>query len=142
MSVISLKWMRTPQVIQALQGNRKILTLDKTMTKTKNDRRHLTQTEFDKLLAAVKGTRNVERDRCLLLLMFRHALRVSKAVALRCHKSILKAACCMYRALKKDCLQHIRYAVTKLELLRLGWLNVRRCSLLLRISLSVSVGRS
>ncbi len=39
------------------------------MSDSKNDRKHLTQHEVDKLLAAVKGSRNPERDRCLLFMM-------------------------------------------------------------------------
>lgn len=53
-------------------------TLDKTM----NARKHLTALEVEKLLAATKGTRHVARGRCLLLLMFRHGLRVSEACGL------------------------------------------------------------
>jgi len=48
-----------------------------------SDRRHLVAAEVEKLLAAVKGTRHAVRDRCLLLLMFRHGLRVSEACGLR-----------------------------------------------------------
>ena len=48
-----------------------------------DDRKHLTAAEVEKLLAATKGTRNEARDRCLLLLMFRHGLRVSEACGLR-----------------------------------------------------------
>ena len=48
-----------------------------------DDRKHLTAGEVEKLLAATKGTRNEARDRCLLLLMFRHGLRVSEACGLR-----------------------------------------------------------
>ncbi len=47
-----------------------------------DDRKHLTTLEVDKLLAATKGSRNEARDRCLILLMFRHGLRVSEAVGL------------------------------------------------------------
>ena len=47
-----------------------------------DDRKHLTSLEVDKLLAATKGRRNEARDRCLLLLMFRHGLRVSEACGL------------------------------------------------------------
>jgi site-specific recombinase XerD len=47
------------------------------------DRHHLTVLEVDKLLAATKGARHEARDRCLLLLMFRHGLRVSEACGLR-----------------------------------------------------------
>ena len=54
-------------------------TLDKTMS----ERKHLVSAEVDKLIAASKGSRNEARDRCLLLLMFRHGLRVSEACGLR-----------------------------------------------------------
>ena len=46
------------------------------------ERKHLVAAEVEKLLAATKGTRNATRDRCLLLLMFRHGLRVSEACGL------------------------------------------------------------
>jgi type 1 fimbriae regulatory protein FimB len=47
------------------------------------DRKHLTGNEVEKLLAATKGSRHEARDRCLLLLMFRHGLRVSEACSLK-----------------------------------------------------------
>ena len=47
-----------------------------------SDRKYLVSAEVDKLLAATKGRRNETRDRCLLLLMFRHGLRVSEACGL------------------------------------------------------------
>lgn len=37
----------------------------------------------EKLIASTKGSRNETRDRCFLLLMFRHGLRVSEACGLR-----------------------------------------------------------
>jgi type 1 fimbriae regulatory protein FimB len=46
-------------------------------------RSFLTSIEVGKLLAATKGSRNAARDRCLLLLMFRHGLRVSEACGLQ-----------------------------------------------------------
>jgi type 1 fimbriae regulatory protein FimB len=46
-------------------------------------RSHLTGLEVGKLIAATRGTRHEARDRCLLLLMFRHGLRVSEACRLR-----------------------------------------------------------
>ena len=48
-----------------------------------NERKHLTQIEVERLIAATKNSRNEARDRALLLLMFRHGLRVSEACAMR-----------------------------------------------------------
>ncbi len=46
------------------------------------DRKHFSGREFERLLDAIKGSRNETRDRCLVLLMFRHGLRVSEACGL------------------------------------------------------------
>jgi len=46
------------------------------------DRKHLSGREFEHLLEAIKGSRNEIRARCLVLLMFRHGLRVSEACGL------------------------------------------------------------
>jgi type 1 fimbriae regulatory protein FimB len=48
-----------------------------------SDRKHLTGLEVERLIAATRGSRNEARDRCLLLLMFRHGLRVSEACRLK-----------------------------------------------------------
>jgi type 1 fimbriae regulatory protein FimB len=52
-------------------------------TRSKAGRSHLTGLEVGKLMAATRGSRNEARDRCLLLLMFRHGLRVSEACRLK-----------------------------------------------------------
>jgi type 1 fimbriae regulatory protein FimB len=46
-------------------------------------RKHLTSREVEKLIEATKGDRNEARDRCLMLLMFRHGLRVSETCRLK-----------------------------------------------------------
>jgi type 1 fimbriae regulatory protein FimB len=56
--------------------------MPRTLDKTVNDRKHLSGREFERLLEAVRGSRNEVRDRCLVLLMFRHGLRVSEACGL------------------------------------------------------------
>lgn len=50
---------------------------------TGSDRLHLTSREVEKLIEATKGSLYEIRDRCLLLLMFRHGLRVSEACRLK-----------------------------------------------------------
>lgn len=47
-----------------------------------DERKHLTSAEVQKLMDATKGSRHADRDKCLLLLMFRHGLRVSEACGL------------------------------------------------------------
>jgi type 1 fimbriae regulatory protein FimB len=48
-----------------------------------NDRKHLTSREVERLIEATKGGRNEVRDRCLLLLIFWHGLRVSEACRMK-----------------------------------------------------------
>jgi type 1 fimbriae regulatory protein FimB len=48
-----------------------------------SERKHLTPREVERLIEATKGRRNEIRDRCLLLLMFRHGLRVSEACGMK-----------------------------------------------------------
>src|ERR1039457_5364890 len=48
-----------------------------------SDRKHLPGREVERLIEATKGSRNEARDRCLLLLMFRHGLRVSEACRMK-----------------------------------------------------------
>jgi type 1 fimbriae regulatory protein FimB len=48
-----------------------------------SERKHLTGREVEELLRAAKGSRNEARDCCLLLLIYRHGLRVSEACRLK-----------------------------------------------------------
>ena len=48
-----------------------------------SDRKHLNGREVERLIEATKGSRNEVRDRCLVLLMFRHGPRVSEACRMK-----------------------------------------------------------
>lgn len=41
------------------------------------ERKHVVTIELDRFIAAAKDSRNKARDRCLMLLVFRHGLRIS-----------------------------------------------------------------
>ena len=55
-------------------------------------REYLTEGEIEKLLAAAGKSRNPNRDRLIVLLTFRHALRVSELVSLQIDQIDLKTA--------------------------------------------------
>jgi type 1 fimbriae regulatory protein FimE len=55
-------------------------------------REYLTEGEIDRLLEAGNNSRNALRDRTLILMAFRHALRVSELVGLRWEQIDLDAA--------------------------------------------------
>jgi len=65
------------------------------------ERKHLTLLEVDRLLAATKDNpRTGLRDRCLILLMFRHGLRVTEACAMRMDQVDLESRILQVRRLK------------------------------------------
>jgi type 1 fimbriae regulatory protein FimB len=66
------------------------------------ERKHLTPLEVEKLLRAVKQhSRNPERDCCLILLMFRHGLRVSEACSLKLQQVDIESRILHVQRLKK-----------------------------------------
>ena len=65
------------------------------------DRKHLTGLEIGKLMDATAGSRNAARDRCLLLLMFRHGLRVSEACRLKLSQVDVESRVLHVQRLKK-----------------------------------------
>jgi type 1 fimbriae regulatory protein FimB len=65
-------------------------------------RKHLTPLEVDTLLKTIKQhSRNHERDSCLVLLMFRHGLRVSEACNLKLHQVDTESRIIHVQRLKK-----------------------------------------
>ena len=63
-------------------------------------REHLTETEIEKLLAALKGNRHGPRDWLIGLMIYRHGLRVSEACDLRWDDIDLAARTVVIRRLK------------------------------------------
>ncbi|MHB1268400.1 MAG: tyrosine-type recombinase/integrase [Acidithiobacillus ferriphilus] len=65
------------------------------------ERKHLTLLEVDRLLVATKeNLRTGLRDRCLILLMFRHGLRVTEACAMRMDQVDLESKILQVQRLK------------------------------------------
>jgi site-specific recombinase XerD len=63
-------------------------------------REHLTETEIEKLLAALKGNRHGHRDWLIGLVIYRHGLRVSEACDLRWDDIDLRKRTIIVRRLK------------------------------------------
>ena len=85
-------WQRAPPNWRGVEGLSDGATLDKMMARRKAenteirpgaDRKHLTGREVERLIQATRGAHNEARDRCVILLMFRHGLRVSEACRLK-----------------------------------------------------------
>jgi len=66
-----------------------------------SDRRYLTSREVERLLEATRGSRTEARDRCLILLSFRHGLRVSEACGLKLNQVDLDSRVLHVTRLKK-----------------------------------------
>ena len=70
------------------------------LDKTLDERKYLTVREVERVIAATKGRRHETRDRCLLLLLFWHGLRVSEACGLRLSQVDLESQVLHVRRLK------------------------------------------
>jgi integrase len=73
-------------------------------------REYLTEGEIDSLLATAGNSRNPVRDRLLILMAFRHALRVSELVDIRWQQIDLDTATVHIRRAKKRHAWHSRLA--------------------------------
>lgn len=90
-----------------------------------NNRKHLVPAEVKKLIAATKGSRNEARDRCLLLLMFRHGLRVSEACGLRLAQVDIESRVLHVARLKKGLSTTHPLRTDEVRVIK-GWLAERR----------------
>lgn len=88
------------------------------------DRKHLTQAEVDRLLGATRGQRHEARDRCLILLTFRHGLRVSEACRLRLAQVDVDARVIHVRRLKRGLSTSHPLRTDELRALK-AWLKAR-----------------
>ncbi len=78
-----------------------VATPKKRQRAPEGERKHLTLLEVDRLLAATKDNpRTGLRDRCLILLMFRHGLRVTEACAMRMDQVDLESKILQVQRLK------------------------------------------
>jgi type 1 fimbriae regulatory protein FimB len=89
------------------------------------ERKHLVAAEVGKLITAVKGSRNEARDRCLLLLMFRHGLRVSEACGLRLSQVDIESRVLHVLRLKKGLSTTHPLRTDEVRVIK-GWLAERR----------------
>ena len=89
------------------------------------ERKHLTLLEVDRLLAATKDNpRTGLRDRCLILLMFRHGLRVTEACAMRVDQVDLESKILQVRRLKGGLSTTQPLRTEEIRLLK-GWMAER-----------------
>ena len=100
-------------------------TPKKRRTASEGERKHLTLLEVDRLLAATKeNPRTGLRDRCLILLMFRHGLRVTEACAMRMDQVDLESKILQVRRLKGGLSTTQPLRTEEIRLLK-GWMAER-----------------
>jgi len=102
-----------------------VATPKKRRSASENERKHLTALEVDRLLAATKDNpRTGLRDRCLILLMFRHGLRVTEACAMRMDQVDLESRILHVQRLKGGLSTTQPLRTEEIRLLK-GWLAER-----------------
>ena len=116
-----------PDVLSAGQGllSAAEATPKKRRTASEGERKHLTLLEVDRLLAATKDNpRTGLRDRCLILLMFRHGLRVTEACAMRMDQVDLESKILQVQRLKGGLSTTQPLRTEEIRLLK-GWMTER-----------------
>ncbi|MEY2336539.1 tyrosine-type recombinase/integrase [Acidithiobacillus ferrianus] len=102
-----------------------VATPKKRQRASEGERKHLTLLEVDRLLAATKDNpRTGLRDRCLILLMFRHGLRVTEACAMRMDQVDLESKILQVQRLKGGLSTTQPLRTEEIRLLK-GWMAER-----------------
>ena len=102
-----------------------VVTPKKRQGAPEGERKHLTLLEVDRLLAATKDNpRTGLRDRCLILLMFRHGLRVTEACAMRMDQVDLESRILQVQRLKGGLSTTQPLRTEEIRLLK-GWMAER-----------------
>lgn len=102
-----------------------VATPKKRQRAPEGERKHLTLLEVDRLLAATKeNPRTGLRDRCLILLMFRHGLRVTEACAMRVDQVDLESKILQVQRLKGGLSTTQPLRTEEIRLLK-GWMAER-----------------
>ena len=102
-----------------------VATPKKRQRAPEGERKHLTLLEVDRLLAATKvNLRTGLRDRCLILLMFRHGLRVTEACAMRVDQVDLESKILQVQRLKGGLSTTQPLRTEEIRLLK-GWMAER-----------------
>jgi type 1 fimbriae regulatory protein FimB/type 1 fimbriae regulatory protein FimE len=78
--------------LRTSQAEKPTVSAGRQANETYRTREYLTEAEIERLLKAAGKSRNPVRDRLLVLLAFRHALRVSELVDVKVEQIDLKAA--------------------------------------------------
>ena len=123
-SVSAASTLDTPSAGQELLSAAEA-TPKKRRAAAEGERKHLTLLEVDRLLAATKeNPRTGLRDRCLILLMFRHGLRVTEACAMRMDQVDLESKILQVRRLKGGLSTTQPLRTEEIRLLK-GWMAER-----------------
>lgn len=93
-------------------------------TVDRKEKNFLTEAEMKKFLEAARKTRHGVRDHCLMLMVFRHGLRVSELIDIRLKDLDLETARIYVRRLKGSLSTHQPIEGDELRAIR-AWLKVR-----------------
>ena len=123
-SVSAASTLDTPSAGQELLSAAEV-TPKKRRAASEGERKHLTLLEVDRLLAATKDNpRTGLRDRCLILLMFRHGLRVTEACDMRLDQVDLESKILQVQRLKGGLSTTQPLRTEEIRLLK-GWMAER-----------------